>query len=83
VVASGLTTVTVTVRGCQAGDAVTAYRHNGTQLVQIGTAVLDATCTGQITVPTPKHVLRIVLRTAATKRHAKAQTTVTIGSVAS
>ncbi|MFL6059997.1 MAG: hypothetical protein ACJ72E_02105 [Marmoricola sp.] len=78
--AGGSTTVTVVATGGRPGDLLRAFRRQGTALVSLGTVRLDANGTATITVPTPKHRVRVLLRLPATARHAKADTTVLIGS---
>lgn len=71
--AEGTTTVSVTVRGGQAGDTVVLLRRQGKKLVEVGRAQLDSAGTATFAFPTPDRTRRFVVRIPATSLHASAQ----------
>lgn len=75
----GTTTIAVTSQGGRQGDQVVAYRRQGDRLVKVASATLDSNGSATLTVPTPKRLVRLVLRLPATAQHARTQTGLTIG----
>ncbi|MET3960478.1 hypothetical protein ABIE44_000412 [Marmoricola sp. OAE513] len=75
----GTTTITVSVRGARAGDAVAVLRRKDGTYVRLTQAGLDADGTAVLTVPTPRRQVRLVVRVLSTPQHPSAQTSLRVG----